>query len=83
MTTVWLAVNEKTEEIKVHRFAETARNTVFEWVKADLLSEMAALPKDEEICWDDFMDEVNELVIQAEESPWLSRYQITEAIVEE
>ena len=33
MKTVWLAIDKKTNEIKVHQFAETARNTVFGWAK--------------------------------------------------
>lgn len=83
MKTVWLAINKETNEIKVHQFAETARNTVFEWVKNDFFETNAQLPEDERFPEELLMAEANEEVIQAEETPWFSRYSIREMKVED
>ena len=81
MKTVWLAIDKKNNEIKVHKFAETARNTVFEWVKNELFAMNAGLSENERLSEEIIMDEANEEVIQAEETPWFSRYSIKEVIV--
>lgn len=83
MKTVWLAINKETNEIKVHQFAETARNTVFEWVKNDFFETNTQLPEDERFPEELLMAEVSEEVIQAEETPWFSRYSIREMKVED
>lgn len=83
MKTVWLAIDKKDNIIKVHQFAETARNTVFEWVKNDFFETNAQLPEDERFSEKLLMEEANEEVIQAEETPWLSRYSIREMKVED
>ena len=83
MKTVWLAIDKKDNIIKVHQFAETARNTVFEWVKNDFFETNAQLPEDERLPEDLLMYEANEEVIQAEETPWFSRYSIKEMKIED
>lgn len=83
MKTVWLAINKETNEIKVHQFAESARNTVFEWVKNDFFEANAQLPEAERFSERLLMEEANEEVIQAEETPWLSRYSIREVVIED
>lgn len=83
MKTVWLAIDKIDNEIKVHQFAESARNTVFEWVKNDFFTENEELPEAERFSEKMLMEEANEEVIQAEETPWLSRYSIREVIIED
>ena len=83
MKTVWLAIDKENNEIKVHQFAESARNTVFEWVKNDFFETNTQLPEDERFSEELLMAEANEEVIQAEETPWLSRYSIIEMEVED
>jgi hypothetical protein len=83
MKTVWLAIDKKSNEVKAHKFAETARNTVFEWVKNEFFAMNEALPESERLPEERLMEEANEEVIQAEETPWLSRYLIKEMIVED
>lgn len=83
MKTVWLAIDKKTNEIKVHQFAESARNTVFEWVKNDFFEANEQLPETERFSEEHLMEEANEEVIQAEETPWLNRYSIMEMKVED
>lgn len=83
MKTVWLAIDKKDNIIKVHQFAETARNTVFEWVKNDFFAANEELPEAERFSEKLLMEEANEEVIQAEETPWLSRYSIREMKVED
>lgn len=83
MTTVWLAIDKKDNKIKVHKFAETARDTVFEWVKNEFFAMNEELPEVERLSEETLMEEANEEVIQAEETPWLSRYTIKEVIVED
>ena len=83
MKTVWLAIDKKDNIIKVHQFAETARNTVFEWVKNDFFETNAELPEDERLPEDLLMYEASEEVIQAEGTPWFSRYSIREMKVED
>ena len=83
METVWLAIDKKTNEIKVHKFAETARNTVFEWAWNEFFAMNEALPESERLPEERLMEEANEEVIQAEETPWLSRYAIKEIIVDD
>lgn len=83
MKTVWLAIDKENNEIKVHQFAETARNTVFEWVENDFFEANAQLPEAERFSEELLMAEANEEVIQAEETPWLSRYSIIEMEVED
>lgn len=83
MKTVWLAIDKENNEIKVHQFAESARNTVFEWVKNDFFEANAELPEAERFSEKLLMEEANEEVIQAEETPWLSRYSIIEMKVED
>lgn len=83
MKTVWLAIDKKDNKIKVHKFAETARNTVFEWVKNEFFAMNAGLSETERLSEKFIMEEANEEVIQAEETPWFSRYSIKEMIVED
>ena len=83
MKTVWLAIDKENNEIKVHQFAESARNTVFEWVKNDFFEANTELPEAERFSEKLLMEEANEEVIQAEETPWLSRYSIIEMEVED
>lgn len=83
MKTVWLAIDKKLEEIEVHRFAETARNTIFERAKNEFFALNAELPENERLSEEALMEGINEEVIQAEETPWLSRYTIKEVIVED
>lgn len=83
MKTVWLAIDKKTNEIKVHKFAETARNALFERMKNEFFAMNAELPEAEKLSEEALMEEVNEEVIQAEDTPWLSRYAIKEIIVED
>lgn len=80
MDTIFVAYNGITEQFIPCKFAETARNIVFEWAKAKL---MAEVPNDEEITVEDLYEEANEMVIQAEEAPWLCPFSITEMIVQE
>ena len=80
MDTIFVAYNEITQQFIPCKFAETARNIVFEWAKAKL---MAEVPNDEEITVEDLYEEANEMVIQAEEAPWLCPFSITEMIVQE
>lgn len=80
MDTIFIAYNGITEQFIPCKFAETARNIVFEWAKAKLISEV---PNDEEITVEDLYEEANEMVIQAEEAPWLCPFSITEMIVQE
>ena len=80
MTTIFVAYNGITEQFIPCKFAETARNIVFEWAKAKL---MAEVPNDKEITVEDLYEEANEMVIQAEEAPWLCPFSITEMIVQE
>ena len=83
MKTIWLAIDKKENKIKAHKFAETARDTVFEWVKNEFFAMNADLPETEKIPEAILMDEANEEVIMAEETPWFSRYSIKEIIVED
>lgn len=83
MKTVWLAINKETNEVKVHKFAETARNTVFEWVKNDFFATNENYPEDERLPEELLMNEISEEVIQAEETPWFSRYSIREVKIED
>jgi hypothetical protein len=83
METVWLAIDKKNNEFKVHKFAETARNTLFERIKNELFAMNAELPEAERLSEEALMEEANEEVIQAEDTPWLSRYAIKEVIVED
>lgn len=83
MKTVWLAIDKIDNEIKVHQFAESARNTVFEWVKNDFFAANEELPEAERFSEKMLMAEANEEVIQAEETPWLSRYSIREVVIED
>jgi hypothetical protein len=80
MDTIFVAYNGITEQFIPCKFAETARNIVFEWAKAKL---MAEVPNGEEITVEDLYEEANETVIQAEEAPWLCPFSITEMIVRE
>ena len=80
MDTIFVAYNGITEQFIPCKFAETARNIVFEWAKAKLMSEV---PSDKEITVEDLYEEANEMVIQAEEAPWLCPFSITEMIVQE
>lgn len=80
MNTIFIAYNGITEQFIPCKFAETARNIVFEWAKAKL---MAEVPNGEEITVEDLYEEANETVIQAEEAPWLCPFSITEMIVQE
>lgn len=80
MDTIFVAYNGITEQFIPCKFAETARNIVFEWAKAKLISEV---PNDDEITVEDLYEEANEMVIQAEEAPWLCPFSITEMIVQE
>jgi hypothetical protein len=80
MDTIFIAYNGITEQFIPCKFAETARNIVFEWAKAKL---MAEVPNGEEITVEDLYEEANETVIQAEEAPWLCPFSITEMIVQE
>lgn len=77
MTTVWLAVNEYSDEVEVFFFAEPARNLVFEWAK-DSLKAMYNYDNEEAL-----MEEANELVIAAEETPWQGMFRIEEKVVRE
>lgn len=77
VTTVWIAVNEISDEVEVFSFAEPARNLVFEWAKNHL---KAVYNYDNE---EDLMEEANECVIAAEESPWQGMFRIEERIVRE
>lgn len=83
MKTVWLAINKESNEIKVHKFAETARTTVFWWAMNEFFEDNAELPEAERFSEEHLMEEANEEVIQAEETPWLSRYSIMEMKVED
>ena len=83
MKTVWLAIDKKTNEIKVHQFAETARNTVFEWAKDAFFAMNEDLSEADKLSEEALMEEANEEVINAEEAPWLSCYAIKEIIVED
>lgn len=83
MKTVWLAIDKIDNEIKVHQFAESARNTVFEWVKNDFFAANEALPEAERFSEKLLMEEANEEVIQAEETSYLSRYSIREVVIED
>ena len=83
MKTVWLAIDKIDNEIKVHQFAESARNTVFEWVKNDFFAANEELPEAERFSEKLLTEEANEEVIQAEETPWLSRYTIKEVKIED
>ena len=80
MDTIFIAYNGITQQFIPCKFAETARNIVFEWAKAKLMSE---IPNGEEITVEDLYEEANETVIQAEEAPWLCPFSITEMIVQE
>jgi hypothetical protein len=80
MDTIFVAYNGITEQFIPCKFAETARDIVFEWAKAKL---MAEVPNGEEITVEDLYEEANETVIQAEEAPWLCPFSITEMIVRE
>ena len=80
MDTIFIAYNGITEQFIPCKFAETARNIVFEWAKAKL---MAEVPNGDEITVEDLYEEANETVIQAEEAPWLCPFSITEMIVQE
>ncbi len=80
MDTIFVAHNEITQQIVPCKFAETARNIVFEWAKEKLMSEV---PNGKEITVEDLYEEANEIVIQAEEAPWLCLFTITEMIVQE
>jgi hypothetical protein len=80
MDTIFVAYNGITEQFIPCKFAETARDIVFEWAKAKLMSEV---PNGEEITVEDLYEEANETVIQAEEAPWLCPFSITEMIVQE
>lgn len=80
MDTIFVAYNGITEQFIPCKFAETARNIVFEWAKAKLMSE---LPSNEGVSAEDLYEEANETVIQAEEAPWLCPFSITEMIVQE
>ena len=83
MTTVWLAIDKKNNEIKVHKFAETARNTVFGWAKDAFFAMNEELSEVDKMSEEALMEEANEEVINAEEAPWLSCYAIKEVIVED
>ena len=63
METVWLAIDKKNNEFKVHKFAEIARNTVFEWVKNEFFAMNEALPESERLPEERLMEEANEEVI--------------------
>ena len=80
MDTIFVVYNGITEQFIPCKFAETARNIVFEWAKAKLMSEV---PNGEEITVEDLYEEANETVIQAEEAPWLCPFSITEMVVRE
>ena len=83
MKTVWLAIDKKTNEIKVHQFAETARNTVFEWAEDAFFAMNEELSEADKLSEEALMEEANEEVINAEEAPWLSCYAIKEVIIED
>ena len=80
MDTISVAYNEITQQFIPCKFVETARNIVFEWAKAKLMSE---LPSNEGINEETLYEEANEIVIQAEEAPWLCPFSITEMILQE
>ena len=63
MDTIWLAIDKEGKKIKAHRFAETARNTVFEWSRDFLYAGNEGLPEyykySEESCME-LMDKFDE-----------------------
>jgi hypothetical protein len=83
MKTIWLAIDKENNEVKAHKFAETARNALFERIKNEFFAMNAELPEAERLPEERLMEEANEEVIQAEDTPWLSRYAIKEIIVED
>lgn len=83
MKTVWLAIDSNKSRVKAHRFAENARNTVFEWAKDFLYEENLELPHFAKYTDEVIMEAANDAVIQAEETPWLGCYMIKEAILED
>lgn len=72
MKTVWIAMDEHSEDVEVFAFAESARNCVFEWAKNYLTSNYTYESEEE------MMNEANEMVICAEETPWMGIFRIEE-----
>lgn len=83
MKTVWYAIGKRENKIRGHQSVEAARNTVFEWAKNYLFEINADLPEVERFSEEHLMEEANEEVIQAEETPWLGRYTIKEVVIED
>ena len=83
MTTIWLAIDKEGKKVKAHRFAETARDTVFQWAKDFLYAGNEGLPEyykySDELIAEISADEVR----QAEEIPWLGRFMIKEIVIED
>lgn len=83
MDTIWLAIDRETKEVKAHRFAETARNTVFEWARDFLYAENEGLPEYDKYTDEIIMEASTKEVIHSEERPWLGRFMIKEVIIED
>ena len=83
MNTIWLAIDKEANKVKAHRFAETARNTVFEWSRDILYAGNEGLPEDYKYS-DELITEISaDTVRQAEELPRLCRFMIKEVIIED
>lgn len=83
MKTIWFAYDRETNEVKAHRFAETARDTVFQWAKDFLCAENEGLPEFSKYS-DELITEASaDAVRQAEELPWLGRFMIKEVIIDD
>ena len=83
MDTIWLAIDKEGKKIKAHRFAETARDTVFQWARDFLNAENERLPEYNKYS-DELITEISaDAVRQAEDIPWLGRFMIKEVIIED
>lgn len=83
MDTIWLAIDKEANKVKAHRFAETARNTVFEWTRDILYAENEGLPEYYKYS-DELITEASAVSVRhAEELPWLGRFMIKEVIIED
>lgn len=83
MNTIWFAYDRETNEVKVHRFAETARDTVFQWAKDFLCAENEGLPEFSKYSDELIIEASAYAVRQAEELPWLGRFMIKEIVIED
>ena len=83
MNTIWLAIDKEDKKVKAHRFAETARNTVFEWARDFLYAENEGLPEFNKYS-DELITKASAYAVrQAEDLSWLGRFMIKEVIIDD